>query len=47
MVLRAGEEPNWWEQIKKEAPEMEQEEETVEEEEEVLQEEELDYDDEF
>ena len=43
--LRAGEEPNWWEQIKKEAPEMEQEE-TVEEEE-VLQEEELDYDDEF
>ena len=33
--LRAGEEPNWWEQIKKEAPEMEQEE-TVEEEE-VLQ----------
>ena len=44
--LRAGEEPNWWEQIKKEAPEMEQEE-TVEEEEEVVQEEELDYDDEF
>ena len=45
--MGAGEEPNWWEQIKKEAPEMEQEEETVEEEEEVLQEEELDYDDEF
>ena len=44
--LRAGEEPNWWEQIKKEAPEMEQEEETVEEEA-VVQEEELDYDDEF
>ena len=42
--LRAGEEPNWWEQIKKEAPEMEQEEETAEEQE-VVQE--LDYDDEF